>query len=67
MYNKIKTLVKSRELPLMYINGNDEVVMITWDAEYEAYKTITYQHNHWMRTNYYYADGTVEELYNRYE
>lgn len=66
MYDKIKQMVNNRELPMMCINGNGEMVMITWDSEYKAYKAITYQHNNWMRTNYYHADGTVEELYSRH-
>ena len=24
---------------------------------------VTYQHNHWIRKNYYWTDGTVEEIF----
>lgn len=42
-------------------NGENVIVNRGDDCVY----TETFQSNDWVRTNYYYEDGTVEELFTR--
>ena len=65
MYFEIKDLVKDKELPLCGTNDDGEAVVIEWSNDYNAYKVATLQHNGWVRVNYYYEDGTVEEIYEK--
>lgn len=51
------------DLPKVGVNEDGEKVMITIDED--AAVIDTFQNNSWVRTNIYYKDGTVEELYGR--
>ena len=42
-------------------NDNDENVIVNRGSD--SIYTETFQKNGWVRTNYFYPDGTVEELY----
>lgn len=53
------------DLPLVGANENDEVILVClvdMDGE-KVIKWTTYQNNGWIRINYYWNDGTGEELY----
>lgn len=61
--------LKSGNYSAICENENDEPVCIyhhpaTEETE-EYFRTETYQNNGWIRDNYYYEDGTVEELYRK--
>lgn len=51
------------EMPLTGENDDGELIMFEVHPEYVL--LITYQSNGWCRKNYYYMDGTVEELFER--
>lgn len=61
--------LKGKEYPAICENENGEPVFIYWmppkDGIEERFKTETYQNNGWIRDNYYYKDGTVEEIYRK--
>ena len=67
-YKEIEMAVNSRDLPLVGVNEDGERIVVgtgcTEDGE-QYYWITTYQKNGWVRTNNYYEDGTVEELYSR--
>ena len=47
------------------VGENDEGEAVLTSIHEEYLLTITYQSNNWIRKNYYYTDGTCEELYSR--
>lgn len=42
-------------------NEEGEDIMVEVGADYVC--VTTFQYNHWIRLNYYWRDGTTEELY----
>lgn len=61
--------LKSGNYSAICENENGEPVCIyhyhaTEETE-EYFRTETYQNNGWIRDNYYYEDGAVEELYRK--
>lgn len=62
-YNKIKTLVQGKSLPLSAENSDDEYVVI--EGNEKCYILTTLQQNGWCRINEYYPDGTVTETYEK--
>lgn len=67
VYSDIKLLIGSRKLPISATNEKGENVIV---SEGEAggvhyYETQTFQSNDWVRTNTYYADGTIDESYDK--
>lgn len=44
-------------------DGEDVIVEALEQDGEVVWKITTVQSNNWLRTNYYYEDGTVEELY----
>ena len=61
--------LKSGNYSAICENENGEPVCIyhhpaTEETE-EYFRTETYQNNGWIRDNYYYEDGTVEELFRK--
>ena len=68
-FEELKSITKGKEYPVLYENENGEPVFIYWvlpkDEIEECFKTETYQSNGWIRDNYYYEDGTVEELFRK--
>lgn len=67
-YEDIKDLIGDNNLPVSSTNENGETVVIedgkTEDGEC-FYQLTTIQKNDWCRINTYYADGTVDETYER--
>lgn len=60
-YDSLKAKLKDN-LILSGVNSEGENVILSVAGE-DCVCLITAQHNNWVRKNYYYADGTVEELY----
>lgn len=57
--------LNANDLPAVGTNENDEAISICFvdiDGE-KVIKWTTYQDNGWVRINYYWNDGTVEEMY----
>lgn len=57
------------DLPAVGVNSDDETILIelvNMDGE-QVIKWTTCQSNGWERINYYWSDGTVEELYKHAE
>ena len=61
-YESLKAMLGNAE-QLFGKNGDGENVIVEWYGEYIL--TTTFQHNDWVRLNYYYEDGTVEEMFER--
>ena len=61
--------LKSGNYSAICENENGEPVFIYYypatEEIKECFKTETYQDNGWIRDNYYYEDGTVEELFRK--
>lgn len=51
------------DMPLVGENEDGDMVMM--EVTQEFVKITTYQKNGWVRVNYFYSDGTVEELYDK--
>ena len=68
-YESIKNhIAESRgELPLWAKNENGELVIIEERISdgIPFYRLTTVQNNNWCRINCYYADGTINETYER--
>lgn len=66
-YDSIKELVEGKSLPLAGVNEIGELVSISGGQNDigKYYHTMTSQDNGWLRHNYYYDDGSWEELYER--
>ena len=68
-YESIKNhIAESRgELPLSAKNENGELVIIEERISdgIPFYRLTTVQNNKWCRINCYYADGTIDETYER--
>lgn len=66
-YEKLKNLTTNVDIPLSGMNEDGENIIITIgydeDAQMEFYDVHTYQHNGWIRSNIYWEDGTIEELF----
>ncbi len=66
-YDTLKQFCQGANLPATAINDNGESVVIStepFEGSY-CYRLDTCQHNGWIRTNYYYGDGSVDELFER--
>ena len=67
-YERLNNMLGSREQAFGK-NGDGENVIIERGEDHdrgEGYvRTQTFQSNGWVRNNYYYEDGTVEELFDR--
>ena len=68
-YESIKNhIAESRgELPLSAKNENGELVIIEERISdgIPFYRLTTVQNNNWCQINCYYADGTIDETYER--
>lgn len=54
------------DFPIAGKNENGENVMIEhYDGDDPYFKVTTFQNNNWVRINYYYEDGSTEEIYER--
>ena len=68
-YESIKNQIaeSGEELPLSAKNENGEFVIIEERISdgIPFYRLTTVQDNNWCRINCYYADGTIDETYER--
>lgn len=67
-YEEIKELVKNEKLPISATNENGENVIIEQGRtadDIHYFQLTTIQENDWCRINCYYADGTIDETYDR--
>ena len=69
-YESIKNQIAESggELPISAKNENGELVIIeerTTTDGIPYYRLTTVQDNDWCRINSYYADGTIDETYER--
>lgn len=65
MYSELLKRFIDVELPTMCLNGNNEEVIVhKWHNDNGNYFClVTAQNNGRIRHNYYYEDGTEEEIY----
>ena len=66
-YDTLKQFCLDANLPATAVNDKGESVVISTEP-FEGsccYRLDTCQHNGWIRTNYYYEDGSVDELFER--
>lgn len=66
-YDTLKQFCLDTNLSATAINDNGESVVIStepFEGSY-CYRLDTCQHNGWIRTNYYYEDGSIDELFER--
>jgi len=66
-YEEITKEFADEDFPLAGENENGEHLFIFKGEEdgVRFFKVTTFQHNDWIRTNYYYEGGRVEELYEK--
>lgn len=69
-YKELEKLTEGKTFPICGTNEDGENVIIEhgYNEEWSGgkfFKLTTAQHNGWMRTNYIFEDGTVEELYKK--
>lgn len=53
------------QLDMPLVGENEDGDMVMTEVTQEFVKITTYQQNGWVRVNYFYTDGTVEELYDK--
>lgn len=57
---------KCEDFPVAGLNDSGERVVIDrYDGDESYFKVTTYQNNDWIRINYFYKDGSVDEIYER--
>ena len=63
-YDSLIALMNNhKQYPVMLTGENEDGESI-WISVCENFiKTQTFQHNDWIRINYYHRDGTTEEMY----
>ena len=63
-FTSMENLMRNHEkysTMLMGNNGDGETTELHILSDHIL--LVTYQNNHWIRKNYYWADGTMEELF----
>lgn len=67
MYSYLTSLTKGKQLPMVSKSDANENVVIEEGGKgaEHFFKLTTTQNNGWHRINYYHADGTTEELYEK--
>lgn len=65
--DNLDVFCSTTNLPATAVNDLGESVVISTESfeDRYCYRLDTYQHNGWVRTNYYYRTGDTEELYSR--
>lgn len=66
-FENLDVFCSTTNLPATAVNDNGESVIIStepFEGSY-CYRLDTCQHNGWIRTNYYYEDGSIDELFDR--
>ena len=61
----IELMSHHKDFPMPLAGKNDEGETIIIEICKNNIIVRTYQHNNWCRTNIYWKDGTVEELYDK--
>ena len=65
-WTKMFELMKHhKDFPMPLAGKNDEGENIAVEIYEDKIVVRTYQHNNWCRTNVYWEDCTIEELYSR--
>lgn len=66
-YKSLTELVEHSNHSGIYQNESGELVTIRHktDEDGSRFEVVTSQNNGWERTNIYWEDGTVEELYHK--
>lgn len=52
-------------IPLPLVGKNEEGETVMAEVLHQFLKMTTYQSNGWIRINYFYPDGTIEEMFDR--
>ncbi len=63
MFERLNTITADKQFPINGRNSRHENIII--ERGDRCFKITTSQTNGWCRVNYYYEDGTCEELYER--
>ena len=58
-----KLMENHKEYPTMLIGRNENGETTELHILSDHILLVTYQNNHWIRKNYYWEDGTTEELF----
>lgn len=61
----INLMNNSEKYPTILMGQNEEGENVWISINKNNITLQTFQNNDWMRTNIYYRDGTVEELYDK--
>ena len=61
----INLMNNSQNYPYMLAGQNEEGENVWISINEDNITLQTFQHNNWVRTNIYYKDGTIEELYDK--
>ena len=65
-YEYLNLTKEYEEFPVVGTNEYGENVMIErYDGSEPCFKVTTFQSNDWVRINFVYQDGTVDEFYER--
>ena len=66
-FQDLKKMTAGKTFPMTAVNADGEAVIVEAGKEggVRFYKLSTAQHNNWLRINYIWEDGTMEELYER--
>lgn len=66
-YKELEQMTEGTHLPLAGENEHGEVVIIEEGKvdEERVFRVTTAQHNGWVRINYFYKDGSVEEMFDK--
>lgn len=66
-YGYLKKLTKDATFPLSGKNADGENIIIEEGScdNVHYYRVDTYQKNDWVRINYYYENGEIEEMFEK--
>ena len=56
---------RADRIPMPLVGENEDGEMEMIEVLPQFLKMTTYQSNGWIRINYFYTDGTIEELFDR--
>ena len=63
-YASMMELMENHEkFPSMLVGENESGEMTELHVYSDHILLVTYQHNNWLRKNYYWSDGTTEEIF----
>lgn len=66
-YRELERLTSGKEFPILATNelGEPVIIEIGENENGKFYRTQTAQENDWLRTNVFWEDGSVDELYEK--